>query len=112
MSSPSAVLRCIAAGSILVLYHSSVILYTLLCINEIAAAEVIKALNNLLAWTVTVRQSTVRQSEVSPSAKRVVNDCPIHLSESPSLPKEGSSSLKDRSHYLISKRGLKLRSKW
>ena len=52
---PSAVLRCTTAGMILVLLWSSIILYTLVSANEIAAPGSFRVLNLFSAFTVTVR---------------------------------------------------------
>ena len=87
MGDQSAVWRCSAAGGILDLKQSPVMLYTLLHIREIVAPESIRALKHFPAWTVTVGQS-----ETSP----IVNSCgcsPYSLKSS-SLLEEGSSSLK------------------
>ena len=54
---PSAVSRCTAARSILVLWQSSIMLYTLVLANERAASESIRALNHFLVCTFTVGQS-------------------------------------------------------
>ena len=54
---PSAVFRYTAAGSILGLYQSSIMLYTLVWTSETAAPESIRALNLLPACTVMVVQS-------------------------------------------------------
>ena len=51
------VFKCTAAGSIVVLYWSSIISWTLVCSSERAAPESIRALNFLPACTVTVGQS-------------------------------------------------------
>ena len=57
IADPSAVFKCTAVGSIVVLYWSSVLLYTLVWTIERAAPELIRALNLLPACTVTVGQS-------------------------------------------------------
>ena len=54
IADPSAVFTCTAAGSILVLYQSSIMLYTLVQTSERAASESIKVLNLLPLCTVTV----------------------------------------------------------
>ena len=96
MGDPSTVFRCKAAGSILVLYQSSIILYTLIHIKEIAAPESFRALNLFPAWTVTMGQSETRNI-----VNWLVDDCPPHSFESSSLLEEGFSSSKDQSNYLI-----------
>ena len=53
---PSTVFRCTAAGSVLVLYQFSIMLYTLVWANERAAPESIRALNHFPACTITVWQ--------------------------------------------------------
>ena len=57
IADPSTFLKCTAAGSILVLYWSSVMLYTLVQTSERADSESIRALNLLPACTVIVGQS-------------------------------------------------------
>ena len=54
---PSTVFRCTTAGSILVLYWSSIMLYMLVWTRKKAAPESIRALNLLPRCTVTVGQS-------------------------------------------------------
>ena len=58
IANPSHVFKCAAAGSILVLYQSSSILYTLVWTRERTAPEFIRALNLLSACTVTVAKSS------------------------------------------------------
>ena len=84
MGDPPAVLRCITAGSILVLLWSSIILYIHVCINDIVAPELIKTLNHFSAWTVTLGQSKNK-------SYLFVIALPI-LFQSLSLLEEGSSS--------------------
>ena len=57
IADPSTVFKCTAAGSISVLYWSSIMLYMLVCTSERAALALIRALNLLPACTVTVAQS-------------------------------------------------------
>ena len=57
IADPSTVFKSTAAGSILVLYWSSIMLYMLVWTSERAAPELIRALNLLPACTVTVGQS-------------------------------------------------------
>ena len=99
MGDPSAILRCIAVVSILVLYWSSIMLYLLVYINEIVAPWSIRALKYFPAWTVTVEQA---------ETSSVVNWCaggfPPYLFESSSLLEEGSSSLKHLSHHPIQRK--------
>ena len=73
---PSAVFKlCPAAGSILVLYWSSPMLYMLVWANERAALESARALNLFPACTVTVEQSAT-----SPMVSWVFeNFLPIHF---------------------------------
>ena len=70
-------------------------LYTLVHINEIVAAESISPLNHFCAWTVTVGQS-----EISPIVNWCVDDCLPHSFEPSSLLEEGSSSLNNQSHWI------------
>ena len=70
---------------------SSIMLYTLVHINEIVAPEPIRALNLFPPCTVTMGQS-----KTSPISNWLVDECPSCLFESSSLLKEGSSSLKDQ----------------
>ena len=57
IADPSAVFKCTAGGSILVLYWSLIMLYMLVQTSERAASKLIRALNLLPACTVTVGQS-------------------------------------------------------
>ena len=57
IADPSAVFKYTAAGSILVLYRSSIMLYTLVQTSKRAAPESVRALNLLPACTVTIWQS-------------------------------------------------------
>ena len=93
---PSAVLRYTATSNILVLYWSSIILYTLICINETVAPEFIRALNLFPSWTFTVGQS-----ETSPIVNWLVDDSPLHSFRSLSLLIEASNSLRGQIHCLI-----------
>ena len=104
---PSNVYRCVAAGSILVLYWSSTILYKLVCISEIVAPDLIRALNLFPTWTVPFGQS-----ETSSVVNQLVDDCPLHLSESLSLLEEGSSTLKDHIHCMILRKSPIVNPHW
>ena len=82
---PSAVHWCTAAGSILVLWWSSIILYILMYINEIVTPELIKALNLFPAWAITLRQS---EASPIPIVNWWVDNHPPHSFESSSLLEE------------------------
>ena len=56
IADPSTVFKCTAAGSILVLYQSSIVLYMLVWTSERVAPESIRVLDLLPACTVTVGQ--------------------------------------------------------
>ena len=56
IADPSAVFKCTAVGSILVLYWSSIILYTPVQISKGAAMELTRALNLSPASTVAAGQ--------------------------------------------------------
>ena len=90
IADPSTVLKCTVAGSILVLYWSSIMLHMLVWTIERAAPESIRALNLLPACTVTVGQSDTSHMV------KWFEKCPPYSSSS--LLGEGPSSLKDRSH--------------
>ena len=92
MGDPSAVLRYINAGIILVLLQSSIILYTLTHINEIVVPKSIKAFNHFPAWTITMGQS-----EKYPIVSWWSDDHPPHSFEPSSLLERGPSNLKDQS---------------
>ena len=102
-----AVLRFIAAGSILVLEWSFSMLYTLVHISEIVTPKSFKAVKHFPAWTVTIEQS-----KTSPVVTWCVGDCPTHLFESASLLEEGSSSLKDQNCHLILGKSLTVIHEW
>ena len=57
MNDPSAVFRCTAAGSILVLWWALMMLYMLVWVNKRAVPESFRALNLFPSCTVTVGQS-------------------------------------------------------
>ena len=82
-------------------------LYTLMCINEIVAPESVWALKCFPVWTVTAGQS-----ETSPIVNCCGCGCPLHLFESLSLLKEGSSSLKHPNHHPILKKRLTANPVW
>ena len=82
---PSTVFRCIATGSILVLKWSSIILYLLVCIDEIVAPVLIRVLYLFPTCTVAVVQA-----HTGPIVNWLVDDCPLHSSESLLLLEEGS----------------------
>ena len=59
MGKPTAVQRFNAADSMQVLLWSLIMLYTIGCINDMAAPESIKALKHFPACTVTAGQSEI-----------------------------------------------------
>ena len=101
---PSAVLRCTAAGSILVLWWSSIILYMLVWANKRAAPESIRALKHFPACTLTMGQSSTSPME------SWFEKCSLHSLSS--LLGEGSNSLKDQSHCLNLMKNLKGNPGW